>query len=312
MNETQALGIALGIVAGLGLWMIVARLPRLGRPPLAERIAPYLVDVSAEARRTLAVRSSDPSGPLSALLVPGLSRLRGGFDRLLGGNEIVAKRLRQAGRGDSVDQFRGQQLIWAGCGLVAGGAVAILAPGVVAAPVVVRLALPILGGAGAAIAKDWLLQRAAQRRLARISEELPTVLEFLTLCLTAAESLPDALRRISRIGAGELAQELSGVLAAVGAGVPLAVALRDLRDGVDHPALNRALDQALGALERGAPLAAVFRAQAGDVRDESKRALLELAGRKEIAMLVPLVFLILPITILFALFPGYLVLRTGF
>ena len=40
--------------------------------------------------------------------------------------------------------------------------------------------------------------------------------------------------------------------------------------------------------------------------------MIELAGRKEIAMLVPLVFLILPVTIAFALFPGYLVLQAGF
>jgi len=37
-----------------------------------------------------------------------------------------------------------------------------------------------------------------------------------------------------------------------------------------------------------------------------------LAGRKEIAMLVPLIFLILPVTVAFALFPGYLVLQAGF
>ena len=34
-------------------------------------------------------------------------------------------------------------------------------------------------------------------------------------------------------------------------------------------------------------------------------------GRKEIAMLFPLVFLILPVTILFAIFPGDVVLEVG-
>ncbi|BDZ56013.1 hypothetical protein GCM10025870_30860 [Agromyces marinus] len=98
----------------------------------------------------------------------------------------------------------------------------------------------------------------------------------------------------------------------MGTGVPLGVALAEVRDGLDHAALTRALDQALAALERGAPLAGVLRAQAGDARADAKRHLIELAGRKEIAMLVPLVFLILPVTIAFALFPGYLVLQAGF
>jgi tight adherence protein C len=34
--------------------------------------------------------------------------------------------------------------------------------------------------------------------------------------------------------------------------------------------------------------------------------LLEAGGRKEIAMMVPVVFLVLPVTVLFALFPGFI------
>ena len=60
------------------------------------------------------------------------------------------------------------------------------------------------------------------------------------------------------------------------------------------------------AVERGTPLADVLRAQAVDVREAGKRALLEAGGRKEIAMMVPVVFLVLPVTVLFALFPGLL------
>jgi tight adherence protein C len=56
----------------------------------------------------------------------------------------------------------------------------------------------------------------------------------------------------------------------------------------------------------------VLQAQAQDAREESKRELLELAGKKEVAMLFPLVFLILPITIAFAIFPGIFVLQVGF
>ena len=77
------------------------------------------------------------------------------------------------------------------------------------------------------------------------------------------------------------------------------------------PALTRTVDQLVGALERGTPLVEVFRAQAHDSRDDAKRQLIEAAGRKEVAMLVPLVFLILPVTIAFAFFPGLLVLGSG-
>ena len=168
-----------------------------------------------------------------------------------------------------------------------GAALALAAPAFTAMPSVLRLALPLVAAALGAVVRDWLLQQAARRRLARISDELPTVLEFLTLSLTAGEGMLDAIRRVARAGSGELPAELSRVVTAVGTGVPLTAALVDLRDGLDHPALSRALDQVLGALERGAPLAAVLRSQAGDAREQAKRTIIELAGRKEIAMLVP-------------------------
>jgi len=44
--------------------------------------------------------------------------------------------------------------------------------------------------------------------------------------------------------------------------------------------------------------------EAADVREVGKRALLEAGGRKEISMMVPVVFMLLPVTVLFALFPA--------
>ncbi|MDQ1738541.1 MAG: tight adherence protein, partial [Pseudonocardiales bacterium] len=71
---------------------------------------------------------------------------------------------------------------------------------------------------------------------------------------------------------------------------------------------SRFLQGLLVAIERGTPLADVLRAQATDVREFSKRSLLEAGGRKELQMMVPVVFLILPVTVLFALYPGLLTL----
>jgi tight adherence protein C len=75
---------------------------------------------------------------------------------------------------------------------------------------------------------------------------------------------------------------------------------------------TRCVSAITAALERGTPLAEVLRAQAEDARSEAKRDLLEAAGKKEVAMLMPLVFLILPTTVLFAIYPGLFVLQAGF
>jgi len=307
-----AFGVVLGALLGLGIWLVISAAPRIGRPRLVERVAPYVSDISPEARALLARRPADPSPVLGLVAAPLTRALRTLVSEWLGGNEAIARRLRQAGSASGVERFRGEQLAWAGAVFALASALAVLSPTFGSLPTVVRFAMPFLAAALGAVVRDWMLQRRARRRLARISAELPTVLEFLTLSLTAGEGMLDAIRRIAKAGSGELSIEFAGVVASVATGVPLGQALAELRDGLDHPALSRALDQVLGALERGAPLAAVLRSQAGDAREESKRTIIELAGRKEITMLVPLVFLILPVTIAFALFPGYLVLQAGF
>jgi tight adherence protein C len=63
------------------------------------------------------------------------------------------------------------------------------------------------------------------------------------------------------------------------------------------------------AMERGTPLADVLHAQAADVREAGRRLLIETAARKEITMMAPVVFFVLPVTILFAFYPGVLGLR---
>jgi len=70
----------------------------------------------------------------------------------------------------------------------------------------------------------------------------------------------------------------------------------------------RFVDGVAVAVERGTPLGDVLRAQAHDARALSRRRLLEAGGKKEIAMMVPVVFLVLPVTVLFAVYPGLTVL----
>ena len=73
----------------------------------------------------------------------------------------------------------------------------------------------------------------------------------------------------------------------------------------DVAAVRRFADAFVVALERGTPLADVLRAQAADARDAARRELTERAARREVLMLLPVVFLVLPITVVFALFPGF-------
>ncbi|MCX7522000.1 type II secretion system F family protein [Microbacterium sp. STN6] len=311
MSQAEAWGVVCGLAMGLGLWAVVGALPRFSRPRLADRVAPYIVDVSDAAVARLARTRAEPLPVIGGLLGPLATTLRRAVSDLVGGNESIQRRLRQAGLERTVDQFRGRQLLWAVGGLGAG-ILAVVAVGAVRVlPPLVQVAVPLVAALCAFILADWLLKRAAVRRVARLAEEFPTVVEFLSLCLAAGEGILDAVARVSRASSGELTRELGAVVREVRTGVPLANALRSLADRAGLPMLTRFVEAVVAALDHGSPLAEVLRAQAQDSREDAKRQLLELAGRKEVAMMVPLVFLILPVTVLFAIYPGIFVLQSG-
>jgi tight adherence protein C len=312
VSAVVAWAVACGIGLGLGLWALVSLAPRMSRPRLARRIAPYVADISAAARESM---TAPPPGPLPVVglfLAPVLKSAQVVLDGILGGPDATSRRLRQAGSRLDLTAFRSRQLLAclaaAGLGIGIAVAIGIARP----VPLPIQMVIVALFAVAGVLLPDRLLQRAAVARLARLEAELPVILEFLTLCLTAGEGVLDGLRRVAKVSHGELAGELSGVVASVGAGLPFAETLDQLAHELELPAFTRCVDQLRGALERGTPLAEVLRAQAQDARDDAKRRLIETAGKKEIGMLVPLVFGVLPVTIAFAIFPGIVVLQLGF
>jgi tight adherence protein C len=312
MTGLAPIAIVCGLGLGLGLWLLVSMAPRLHRPSFTSRVAPYVVDISVDARVLLERTTANPLPVFGAIFGPIAASLRGLISSLVGGDELAALRLRQAGLTISVEEFRSRQLLWAASGAAIAIVTGFTVSNIQAVPIAAPLALVIVAAVAAFVLRDYVLQRAARARVVRMTKELPTVLEFLTLSLSAGEGILDAVRRIARISSGELAAELSRVPRDVSVGIPLGEALDELSRQLRMPPLTRAIEQITGALERGTPLAEVLRAQAQDAREGAKRELLETSGKKEVAMMVPLVFLILPITIAIAIFPGLFVLQLGF
>jgi tight adherence protein C len=299
-----AFAVVLGGAFGLGVCLLFSLAPRWGAPSLARRIAPYVRDVT------------DPRGVTPALDARGAEvgalwrALQHRVAELAGGSAALDRRLHQAGWTMDAAAFRGRQLAWAIAGVAIGGV------GVVVLVLLGRASgatvlLPPLAAVVAAVAYDARLTQAARARVGRIQDELPTVLEFLALCLSAGEGILDSLRRVSEVGAGELTGELRGVVLAVGTGSSLSESLLRLSSRLGIASVARGVDQLVAAIDRGAPLAHVLHSQALDAREDAKRGLIERAGRKEIYMLIPLVFLILPLSVLFAVFPGIFMLRLG-
>jgi tight adherence protein C len=135
--------------------------------------------------------------------------------------------------------------------------------------------------------------------------ELPVVIEMLALAIAAGEAPAMAIDRVSAEGSGPLMRALRGVVSDIALGRTLIQSLSQLRHQLPYREIDRFVDGITLGHERGTPLTDILHAQALDARERQRRALIEKAGSTEVAMMIPVVFLIMPITILFALFPSF-------
>lgn len=305
-------GALLGALAAAGVIIAVRAAPPLRPIRLIDRVAPYLGDTPRPSR--LLAQPSTASTPFVVarrLLGPALGEFVSLIEKTLGGAGSVRRRLNGLGSALTVEEFRIEQVLWgAAAMLIGGGAVALAewARGGVD-PVLVGV-VAVVALVGGVLARDWYLTRQLERREATMLAEFPVFADLLALAVVAGEAPPDALRRVCRLAGGELARDLDAALTRSRTGVPLAAALAEVAERTTLEPFARFIQGIVVGLERGTPLADMLRAQAADVREIGKRALLEAGGRKEISMMVPVVFLILPVTVLFALYPGLLTLTS--
>jgi tight adherence protein C len=300
-------GVGLGLLFAAGLTLAVLFAPPMRPVRLDQRLAPYLRGAPRPSRLLLAGtdQQSTVFTAVRRLLRPVLADAVRVVDRLAGGRGSVRRRLAALGSTRSVEDFRVEQVVWGALGLGCGVAATVLAAAIFGGVNLVSAAACCVGGLVAGVlGRDWWLGRQLRRRCQAMLAEFPVVAELLALAVTAGEGATGAIARVSRLAAGELSRDLSAAMARARAGAPLVRALEELRDSTSLDHLARFVDGIIVAVERGTPLAEVLRAQAADVREAGKRALLEAGGRREIAMMLPVVFLIMPVTVLFALFPG--------
>ena len=291
MNTTTA-GALLGLALAVGIAIVVSGVIALRPPTMLERIAPFILSNAS-------VRAQMRSAPgvlhvLFSLLRPMLEGRRS--------RPALELRLAQAG-GLALDRFRTDQAAAVGMGICAGTLLGFTFASQGTSPACLPILMSV-GGAGGAIWADRRLTLRARGRREQIARELPAVAELLAFAAAAGESPTAAVERACRTLGGELVAELQRAIGDVRGGQAIDLALRDLAARVESPEVERFIDAFVIAMERGSPLADVLRAQASDVRAAHRRLLMEKAGRKEVAMLIPVVFLILPTVVLIAVYPG--------
>jgi len=294
-------GALLGGAVAAGVLLVVARVAVVRRPQLAVRVLPFVRDVAPAPTVTRA-----PSSAAASVFGPLLASAAGVVEKVLGGAHSVRRRLERANLDRTVHEFRIEQVLWglAGFALVATYAVldALRSPG----NAMSGLALCLVGFAFGVLLRDNRLTAQAADRERRILTEFPTVAELLALAVAAGESPVSALTRVVERSRGELSTDLAGVLAEIRTGTLVGPAFDALASRTGLPLVGRFCEGIAVAVERGTPLADVLHAQAADVREAGRRQLIETAARKEVFMMIPVVFLVLPVTVMFAFWPGFI------
>ncbi len=233
------------------------------------------------------------------------SKLRNkAVDALQGADDdrLVQKRLSELGLENSnkLGDFRYRQIaISAGISIIPFIALFLIQISLLAA-----ISLGLIFGITTFYVFDHLLTLKVRNRRMQIEYEFPALIEMLTLSIAAGETPVAAISRICQRSDSLLSKELARVLKAVQVGKPFHEALDQLGRNLQSPSIRRFVDALVLAMVRGAPIVEVLHRHVAEARINHRNLVMDKAGRAETLMMVPIVFLILPISVLFALWPS--------
>lgn len=258
------------------------------RPRLAQRVIPYTDAGWKPVRQSIPIRIVTRIFVLAEKV----------------GSTTSSVRTRTEALGTlSVRDFRIRQFEAVGLGLITSLILSFVAIRQ-GSPLFIPVILLALGVFAPLLGADAHLSSTVRKRSRSMTQELPDIVDLLALSVGAGLSIRGALEHVENIGGGALGQEIGRTLDDVRSGQSLEDSLNDMGRRCGNSAVERCVDALTVSLRRGTSLGEVLRAQAADARESARRELLEEGGRKEIRMLIPVVFLIMPITILFTLYPS--------
>lgn len=298
------IGSLLGLMAATGVLVAVTRYRSLTPMTISARV--IRATHGSIPQLNVLLPSESGSGALATLreLISPNSEWITRF----GNADKLMERLRKAGKttGDrnaDLARFRWEQISWAAMGVVAGIVIGMWSISRGSNPLTIGLTMIIGIGIGFLV-HERHVSGLGKKRVERIDAQFPDLAELLAFSVTAGETSLAALTRIAHLGSGDLAHELQTCVAEIKAGSSFTDALQAMSDRTGSHCVERFVSGLLIAIERGTPLSGVLRAQAADTRNEQRQHLIELAGKKDVVMLVPVVFFILPTVIVIALFPA--------
>ena len=133
--------------------------------------------------------------------------------------------------------------------------------------------------------------------------------DLFAVALTSGLNPRNSLEKITNFISSDISTSLEKALKENSFGKPLFEALEEMTDEKNSKPLKPLMKQIYLALERGTPLAEVTRDFATDQRLKLRNLITKKAAKKEIAMLMPIVFVVLPSVLAVAMYPALTVLQ---
>lgn len=170
-------------------------------------------------------------------------------------------------------------------------------------------ALLLIGGATGLLAFNVWLTTRRERRSTRLAQELPTVADAIALGVLAGEPVAGAIERYARDANGVAADELQHCLEAYRSGHGLPEILQGMSKRTAHTDAGRLYSLLANAHQAGGRLADALTGLAADYRAGLERELVAEGGRRALSTYGPILALMIPVTLLFLMYPTLAGLR---
>jgi len=137
-----------------------------------------------------------------------------------------------------------------------------------------------------------------------INEELVSILQMISIMISSGESPMSAMRYVSKRSDGILPRLIRESLNKYEDGRSITQTLDFLATATGSTQVRRLTNSIQIAIHRGTPVLDVLNNQVLALNKQINFNLMKRSGKSEITLLIPVVFLILPVSISFAIWPS--------
>ena len=156
---------------------------------------------------------------------------------------------------------------------------------------------------------DWLNSlirkvSGTEIKQSEINEELVSILQMISIMISSGESPMSAMRYVSKRSDGILPRLIRESLNKYKDGRSITQTLDFLATATGSTQVRRLTNSIQIAIHRGTPVLDVLNNQVLALNKQINFNLMKRSGKSEITLLIPVVFLILPVSISFAIWPS--------